>query len=136
MVHWKTGRISACPVKYQKDVTPDLIDFMKAAAEQVGDKFADDYRLLTEGGVDRTLLWNSRQILRCARDFDFEAEDAMAKELAKAGDWIRVGDCDAMLGDGQRGSRAAMALVKTGRLQVPQGTRLDRHALLRNLFTS
>lgn len=41
-----------------------------------------------------------------------------------------------MLGDGLRGSRAAMALVKTGRLVIPEGQRLGRDTVLRNLFTN
>jgi hypothetical protein len=136
LVFWKSGRVSACAVKYVKDVTDDLRALLETAAASVGDRFADDYRLLTEKGIDRTKLWNARQIIGCARDFDFEAQEELARRLGKAPDHVRVGDCDAMLGDGLRGSRAAMALIKTGRLVVPAGVRLDRHTVLRNLFTS
>ncbi len=136
LVFWKNGRISACSVKYEKDVTGDLVALLKAAAVRVGDRFADDYRLFKETGITRTKLWNARQIIGCAKDFDFEAQETLAGMLGKKGDHVRVGDCDAMLGDGQRGSRAAMALIKTGRLVVPKGVRLDGNTVLRNLFTS
>lgn len=136
LVFWKSGRISACSVKYEKDVTDSHVALLKSAAVRVRDRFADDYRLFKETGITRTMLWNSRQIIGCAKDFDIEAQQALAGILGKKGDHVQVGDCDAMLGDGQRGSRAAMALIKTGRLVLPKGVRLERSTILRNLFTS
>lgn len=129
---WREAR----SVKYVEDQTPELSDLLKAAADEVGDAFADDYGLMSELDITQTQLWNADRILSAAKDFDFEAQRALATRLRSAPRQIRVGDCDAMLGDGVRGSRAAMALVKTGKLVIPRGQRLLRDTVLRNLFTN
>lgn len=134
VVVWKDGSISAMAVKYQKDCE-GLPELLRAASETVGDVFADDYRILKETGLNRTMLWNASWVIRCGRDFDYEAQHALAEILARTGRDVQVSECDAMIGDGQRGSRAAIALIKSGNLVIPNGERLERGTILRNLFT-
>jgi hypothetical protein len=135
VVVWKDGSTSACAVKYRKDAE-GLDALLVAAAEEIGDAFADDYRIFGEDGINRTMLWNASWVIRCGKDHDYEAQAALAGVLANAGRSVRVADCDAMLGDGQRGSRAAIALVKSGKLVIPEGERLGRDTVLGNLFTN
>ena len=135
-VFMKNGWVRARAVKYAKDVNDDLRQLLADAATHVGDRFANDYGLLTEKHLTRTMIWNSRQIISCAKDFDYEAQHALMGELAKAGEFVSVGACDHLLGDGRRGSRAAMALIKSGKLILPANTRLGRDTVLRNLFTN
>lgn len=135
VVVWTDGRISACAVKYQKDCQ-GLPELLRAAADTVGDDFADDYRILKETGLNRTKLWNASWVIRCGKDFDYEAQAALAGILTKSGRDVRVSDCDALIGDGRRGSRAAIALIKSGNLVIPEGERLKRSTVLRNLFTN
>lgn len=134
VVVWKDGSISACAVKYRKDAN-ELEPLLAAAAREIGDMFADDYRIFSEDGINRTMLWNASWVIRCGKDHDYEAQAALAGVLARYGRSVRVVDCDALLGDGQRGSRAAIALVKTGKLVIPEGERLGRDTVLRNFFT-
>ncbi|MGV8954185.1 MAG: hypothetical protein ACOH2M_24010 [Cypionkella sp.] len=135
VVVWKDGSTSACAVKYAKD-SAGLDLLLKAAAEEIGHAFADDYRIFGEGGINRTMLWNASWVIRCGKDYDYEAQAALAGILANGSRSVRVADCDAMLGDGQRGSRAAIALIKSGKLAVAEGELLGRHTVLGNLFTN
>ncbi|QQR39005.1 TnsA endonuclease N-terminal domain-containing protein [Devosia rhizoryzae] len=135
VVIWKDGSTSACAVKYRKDST-GLDDLLKAAAKEVGDAFASDYRIFGEDGINRTMLWNASWVIRCGKDHDYEAQAALAGVLANAGRSVRVADCDAIVGDGQRGSRAAIALIKSGKLVIPADERLGRDTVLGNLFTN
>lgn len=132
----KDGWREARSVKYVVDQTEDLVGLLRAAADQVGDAFADDYGIMSENDITQTQLWNAAHIVSALKDADFEAQKALAQRLRSAPRQIRAGDCDAMLGDGVRGSRAAMALVKTGKLVIPEGQRLGRDAVLGNLFTN
>jgi hypothetical protein len=136
VVVWRSGWRSAMSIKYLKDKTPEFEALINAAAEEVGDDFADDYRTFSEDDIDQTRLWNARRIIAAAKDFDFEAQAFLATELRSARREVSLEDCDAIVGDGERGSRAAMALVKTGRLVIPAGRRLGPGAVLRNLFTN
>ena len=129
------GRRIAGAVKYLSDVDEALKATLGSAADYAGDTFADDWKIFSEEGLSRTRIRNAGRIISCAGDFDFEAQDALAEVLADFGPEIRVADCDLILGDGQRGSRAAMALIQTGNLVIPKGERLGRETVLRNLFT-
>lgn len=136
LVIWRSGYRTAFSVKYLEERTEEFEALLKAAAAEVGDAFAHHYRTLSETDISQTQIWNATHILSAAKDFDFEAQKFLATELRSAPRQIRVGDCDRMLGDGFRGSRAAMALVKTGRLVIPEGQRLGPDTVLRNLFTN
>lgn len=135
-INWMSGRRTAVAVKYAKDVDDDLRALLSAAASTVGDAFANDYRIFSERGLSRTMIHNARKVISCGLDHDFEAQAAVATALTKAGDRIRLGDCDALLGEGNRGSRAAMALIKFGKLVHPTNERLGPGTVLRNLFTN
>lgn len=130
------GTVDAFPVKYSKDVTTDLEDLFKAAASKVGDRFAHRWAILKETGLTRTMVWNACRVIACAKDHDYEAQDALAAMLARAEGRISLRKCDAMLGDGQRGSRAAIALIKTGNVVVTEGEKIGNDTVLRNLFTT
>ncbi|WP_140049020.1 hypothetical protein [Devosia lucknowensis] len=136
LVTWRSGRRTAFSVKYEADQSTEFIALLQAAADQVGDHFAHDYRTLSEADINRTQVWNAARILSAAKDHDYEAQQALIASLKTGPRQVRVGDCDAMLGDGVRGSRAAMALIKTGKLILPEDHRLSRDAILRNLFTN
>ncbi len=136
LVILKTGYRWAISVKYLEQRTAEFLALLKAAGAEVGDAFAHRYYTWCETDISQTQIWNATRILSAAKDFDFEAQKFLADELKSAGRQIRVGDCDRILGDGHRGSRAAMALVKTGRLVIPEGERLGRDTVLRNLFTN
>jgi hypothetical protein len=143
VVHWvdflvirKNGWREARSIKYVEDQTADLRGLLEAAAEEVGDAFADDYGIMSELDITQTQLWNAAHIVSALKDADPEAQKELAQRLRSAPRQIRVGDCDTMLGDGVRGSRAAMALVKTGKLVIPPGQRLGRDTVLGNLFTN
>lgn len=136
LVILRTGYRWAISVKYLEQRTAEFEALLKAAAAEVGDAFAHQYYTWCETDISQTQIWNALRILSAAKDFDFEAQKFLADELKSAGRQIRVGDCDRILGDGVRGSRAAMALVKTGKLVIPEGARLGQDTVLRNLFTN
>ena len=130
------GRKIAGAVKYRKDTKEDLRALLRAGADTVGDSFADDWKIYSESQLTRTRIRNARKIIDCGQDFDFEAQNALAIALVGHGPEIRVADCDAILGDGERGSRAAMALIQSGKLVIGDDDRLGRNTVLRNLFTN
>jgi hypothetical protein len=136
MVTWRSGWRSALPVKYQKDIKPDLHAVLQAISDQHGDNIADDFRILTELDIDVVTIANSRQILSCARDFDYEAQDFILEELPRLGEQVSLRDLDALVGEGPRGSRAAMALIPSGHLAIDPGQPLSADALLWNRFTT
>lgn len=136
LVTWRSGRRSACSVKYTADQTPEFKELIAAMSEEVGDDFADDYRTLSEADIGLNDIWNAGRIVSAAKDFDLEAQAFLARELSSCRGWVSLAECDDLLADGHRGSRAAMALIKTGRLVLPKGERLHAGSLLRNLFTN
>lgn len=136
LVTWRSGRRSACSVKYVADQTPEFKELIAAMGHKVGDDFADDYRILSEAEIGLNDIWNAARIVSAAKDFDLEAQAFLAHELRSFRGWVTLAECDDLLADGTRGSRAAKALIKTGRLVLPKGERLHAGSLLRNLFTN
>lgn len=136
VVTWNSGIRVAYAIRYVEDVDEALLEAVRAACDQNGDRFADLYVLLTELDIDPLNTANSRRILSCARDFDFEAQDRIRDLLARCGGQVSLVECDRWVGDGHRGARAAIALIQTGALQIPQGVRLNLQAVLLNCFTN
>jgi hypothetical protein len=136
VVTWSDGWRSACPIKYADDVKPGLLRDLRAIADQVGDTFADDFRLLTDKDVDATTIANARQIVSCGLDFDHEAQTFILEQLPSLDDRVALETFDRLAGDGNRGSRAAIALLQRGDLSIDPGHVLGHGALLCNRFTT
>ena len=136
VIVWASGARQASPIKYEADVDDELLAAVGAVCDQQGDSFADDYVLLTELDTHPTTTANASWIISCGLDFDFEAQAAIRDFLRYQGPEVSLRQCDDHVGDGHRGSRAAIALVQAGLLAVPDGVLLGRHAVLRNCFTN
>lgn len=131
------GTVDALSVKYSNDAKlARLEEILVAAASNVGDQFAHRWAILKETGLTRTMVWNACRVIACAKDYDYEAQDYLAAMLARSEGRISLRKCDAMLGDGRRGSRAAIALIKTGKVAVTKGERIGNDTVIRNLFTT
>lgn len=131
----RSGTVSAKAVRYVDDAA-ELEPVLKTIAATVGDTFADEYCLLTEVDLDRVTIANARDIVGCALDFDFEAQQAVRDYLSHAPSEVRLRDCNAALNDGDRGLRAAKALIPSGILVNRRRTRLGPEAVLSNCFTN
>lgn len=127
-----SGRRTAYAVKYRGDVDDELRETLRLVAEQVGDRFADEYRIITENDLTRTQIENARDILSCGSDFDAEGCALVAEALATQPSRVRLGALGSATGLGERGYRAAVSLVQTGALAVPAGVRLGPEAVLEN----
>ncbi len=136
VVEQTDGIIKAKACKYQRDVTPELKALMQRAADRVGDAFADFYEIESERGLTRTMIWNARKVISCALDFDHAAQEAIRRALSGLGSRVSLAEFDAIVGDGERGSRAAISLIQAGLLAVPAGGRIGFITELRNLFTN
>ena len=136
VVEQTDGIIKAKACKYKRDVTPELEDLIQRAADSVGDAFADFYEIASESGLTRTMIWNARRVISCALDFDRGAQEAIHNALSGLGPRVSLAECDAIVGDGERGSRAAISLIQAGLLEVPAGGRIGFITELRNLFTN
>lgn len=136
LVEHTDGVVKALACKYKVDVTPELVALLQHAADTVGDAFADFYEIRSEAGLTRTMIWNARQVITCALDFDFGAQEAIRNALPTLGARVSLAECDAIVGDGERGSKAAIALIQAGLFDVPPGERIGSITELRNLFTN
>ncbi|MES0022412.1 MULTISPECIES: hypothetical protein [unclassified Mesorhizobium] len=127
-----SGRI-AYAVKYKEDVDDDLRETLRLVSEQQGDRFADEFRILTEKDLTLTQIENAREILAYASDFDFEGQALVTAALQGLPARVLLADVVRVTGLGERGRRAAVALVQKGLLKVPANVRLADNALLVNL---
>lgn len=116
VVKWKSGFRTAYAVKYAADVDQRLRHILQAVADRHGDDVADDFCILTEEELDSTTIANSREVLSCSTDFDFEGQHIIRKYLAEAGRQVRLGDIGKQSKLGYRGYRAAIALLHEGAL--------------------
>jgi len=105
-------------------------------ADQVGDSFANDFNILTERDVDVVTIANARQIVSCGLDFDKEAQAFILDELPRLDDRIALETFDRLAGDRSRGSRAAIALIQSGKLEIELGHFIGPGAYLCNRFTN
>ncbi|KRB31501.1 hypothetical protein [Mesorhizobium sp. Root172] len=126
-----SGRI-AYAVKYEEDVDDDLRETLRLTSEQQGDRFADEFRILTEKDLTLTQIANAREILAYASDFDFEGQALVTAALQGLPARVLLADVVRVTGLGERGRRAAVALVQKGLLKVPANVRLADNALLVN----
>ncbi|MFD2053646.1 hypothetical protein ACFSQT_11265 [Mesorhizobium calcicola] len=126
-----SGRI-AYAVKYEQDVDDDLRETLRLISEQQGDRFADEFRILTEKDLTLAQIENAREILAYASDFDFEGQALVTAALQGLPARVLLADVVRVTGLGERGRRAAVALVQKGLLKVPANVRLTDNALLVN----
>ncbi|WP_140048985.1 hypothetical protein [Devosia lucknowensis] len=129
------GLVEANACKYEKDIDDELLDLLKQAAATVGDAFADEYKTLSEVGLSHRRVMNARQVIDCGKDFDFPAQDAIREAVPSFGPSVSLVELDAVVGDRDRGSRAAIALIQQGLFGVGPHERIGRVRTLRNLFT-
>jgi hypothetical protein len=126
------GRRDANAVKYRDQVDQDLLDLLECAADTVGDRFADRYAILDDRVLTETMIANARDVISCAKDYDFEAQDFIVDCLRNGNPDVTLAECDAIVGEGRRGSRAATALIQKGKLVLKRGQRLGPNAVLNN----
>ncbi|MBS3652082.1 hypothetical protein KEU06_26115 [Pseudaminobacter sp. 19-2017] len=129
--HLASGRI-AYAVKYEDDVDDELRETLRCVAQQVGDRFAGEFRTLTEKDLTRIQVENAQDVLDAARDFDFEGQSLAAAVLKALPARVTLAEIARASGLGERGRRAAVALVQKGLLKVPSNERLTSNALLFN----
>ncbi|RST85494.1 hypothetical protein EJC49_15515 [Aquibium carbonis] len=127
-----SGHRTAYAVKYRNDVDDELRETLRLVAEQVGDRFADEYRIITEKDLTCTQIENARDILSYGSDFDAEGCASVAEALTTLPRYVRLGALGSATGLGERGYRAAVSLVQAGALAVPAGVRLGPEAILEN----
>ncbi|THF58150.1 hypothetical protein [Ollibium composti] len=125
------GRI-AYAVKYEQDVDDDLLETLRLVCEQVGDRFADEYLIITEKDLTRTQIENAGDILACASDFDFAVQAAVEAVLSELPSQVRLDEIVRATGQGDRARRAALTLIQKGILKVPPNVRLGDDVVLVN----
>lgn len=126
------GRI-AHAVKYEDDVDDELRETLRLVSEQLGDRFADEFRILTEKDLTRIQIENAQDVLDAARDFDVKGQSLAVAALQALPARVTLADIANVSGLGKRGGRAAMTLVQKGLLKVPPNERLaDDNTLLFN----
>ena len=136
VVIWKSGLTSAYSVKYFRDLTEDHRCEIRSIKVHNGDAFAHQYGFLKETDVGEINLANAEEILWCASHFDFEGRERLIHKLRSADDYVSLAQCDAWLGEGDRGSIAAKSLIQTGLLEMQPRQLLCPGSVLRNRFTN
>jgi hypothetical protein len=122
----------AYAVKYEIDVDDELRETLSLVAQQLGDRFADEFRIFTEKDLTRTLVENAQDVLDAARDFDVEGQLLAVAALQALPPRVTLTDIARASGHGKRGRRAAVALVQKGLLKVPPNERLTDNTFLFN----
>ena len=126
-----SGRV-AYAVKYEEDVDDDLLETLRLVSEQQGDRFAGEFRILTEKDLTLTQIENAKDILAYASDFDFEGQASVTAALYRLPARVLLSDVVRETGLGERGRRATVALIQKGLLKVPANVRLADNAVLVN----
>ncbi|TIS87699.1 hypothetical protein [Mesorhizobium sp.] len=132
-MRWDTGMITANYIKYLEDVDQEMEDSVERACDQVGDRFAHEYRILAESDITMIQIENARDVIECAKDFDLEAEERVKSALRRLPERFRPDEVASATGLGQRAVRAGTALVGKGFTSIPKNVRLDGGTLLFNL---
>ena len=136
-VAWASGRRTAFEVKYEADAErTDVRERIAAAATNVGEEFADDYRLLTERHLSREAIDRAEYLISCALDFDEEAVATVRSHLGTAGETIMLEEVAAATRLGCRAMRAAALLVREGALVPENGNSIVPGARYVNVSAS
>jgi hypothetical protein len=131
-VQRQRSRTVAYAVKYEEDVGIELEETLRLVAQHLGDGFADEFCILTEKNLTLTQIENAKEILACASDFDFEGHAIVKAALARLPSRISLDEVTRAAGLGDRGRRAAVALMQKGSLRIPPNVRLGGDAVLVN----
>ncbi|RST83070.1 hypothetical protein EJC49_23020 [Aquibium carbonis] len=129
---WKNGLVQANYLKYEEGVTRALERDIELTVDQVGDRFAHEYRIVTEADLTANQIANARDVIECAKDFDREAEGLVKAVLKVLPDRVLLAEVAAATRLGTRAVRAATAMVGKGFLEIPRNVRLDGQTLLLN----
>lgn len=134
IVEWVCGRREAVAVRQTVEGLhrDDTVEVIKAICAQHGARFADDYRAVTYETLDPVAVLNGREILRCGRDHDHTGKNAVRQALPRLGHITTLREIADTTALGQRGVRAAVALLQSGILGVPAGERLRLDLPLEN----
>ena len=136
-VAWASGRRTAFEVKYEEDAErTDVRERIAAAAANVGDEFADDYRLLTERHLPREAIERAEYLISCALDFDEEAVATVRSYLGTAGTTVTIEAIADATRLGHRATRAAALLAREGALVPENGDSLAPGARFANALVS
>jgi hypothetical protein len=135
VVEWTDGTVSANACKYERDIDDDLTGLLEQAAATVGTDFADRYVLLSEVGLSERRIANARWVIKCGKMHDYPAQQAIREALPSFGSVVSLALLDAIVGEGDRGSNAAIAMIQQGVFGVGSGGWLGHVTELRNLFT-
>ena len=133
-VEWTDGVREGIAVRQSTKAleADDTVEVIKAICSQHGNSLADDYRAVTYETLDPVAVLNGRLILRCGRDHDYAARDTVRKTLPRLGTATTLREIALATGIGQRGVRAAVALLQSGILIFPAGERLRLDLPLEN----
>lgn len=126
IVTWTDGTREAFSVKHSEEAlaTDGVETVLQAIHAEHGAKIADDFRTITYEGLDPVAVLNGRLILRCGRDRDHAGMEAIREALQRLGPATTLREIAVASGLGQRGVRAAVALLQSGILTSPAGERL------------
>ncbi|MEH2468775.1 hypothetical protein V1281_001969 [Nitrobacteraceae bacterium AZCC 2161] len=100
------------------------------------ESFADEYIILTEHHLDHVAVANSKFIIQCGKEFDYDATSAVRTCLRSLGSTVTPRQIEELTGLGDRGSRALVALLQSGdvRLAVP-GAQIETETPFENSIT-
>lgn len=134
LVEWSDGVREAIAVKQTEDRLrrDGTVKVMETICTEHGSRFADDYRAITYETLDPIAVLNGRDIVDCGRDHDHAAMDVVRMALPGLGPVTSLREVALSTGLGQRGVRAAVALLQSGILMNPPGMRLDLDLPLEN----
>ncbi len=134
---WDCGSRVAYEVKYHEDVARSgVLDRLRRMADQVGDRMADSYRLLTERDIDAVSIANAKDIVDCGSDLDLEGRELVREHLRRRGPKVRLGDMGRDTRLGTRGYRAAISLIQDGSLVLRPGDRIGPETVLDNALSA
>lgn len=134
VVRMRDGRIIAFAVKAtEADLRRgDTIAILEAIAAQHGAAVAHEYRGVSRESLDPIALDNARVILRCGRDPDARGRRIVGDLLSTLGPSVTLREIALASRMGVRGLRAAVALIQSGLLAPPRGSRLAQDLPLAN----
>ncbi len=131
----RDGYRTAYEVKYAEDVKKNsakILDRLKCLARDAGDKFANEYKILTEQHLSLVTIKNAELIVDCGCDADLNGQNVVRQAIIDQADgFITASRIAAEVGLGKRGIRATFALIQSGLLKRPRGIPLDQNTILK-----
>ncbi|SFM31148.1 hypothetical protein [Methylobacterium pseudosasicola] len=126
-VEWMDGVREVVAVRQTDEALQrdDTVHVIKTICAQHGNRLADDYRAVTYETLDPFQVMNGREIIECGRDHDHAGRRAIRTALPGLGQVTTLREVATATGLGQRGVRAAVALLQSGVLVNPPGKLLE-----------